>query len=152
MSHEPLPDRWTTRDLPVLRAAAPILDEGGIVDSEDAEFLEEVGMPQEVVAQALVALGQAEYLDVGVTQFLSGDVSAVASGLLERGRRAVGIWPDGEAAVEQLLSALRQAEELTADVDDKTALRKASGQLASVSRSVVAEVIAAVVTRQAGIG
>lgn len=152
MDAEPLRDRWADRDLPVLRAVAPILDEGGIVDADDEELLGKVGLTQEVVAQSFVALGQAEYLDVNVTRFLGGDVAAVASGLLERGRRAVGIWPDGDDAVEQLLSALRQAEELTDDPDDKTALRKAGGQLATVSRSVVAEVIAAVVTRQAGIG
>jgi hypothetical protein len=82
----------------------------------------------------------------------SGEIYlAIASGVTERGRRATGLWPDGDTAVEQLLSALRQAEELTDDPDEKTALRKASGQLASVSRTVVAEVIAAVVTRQAGI-
>ena len=71
--------------------------------------------------------------------------------ILECGRRATGLWPNGDTAVEQLLDALRQAEELADDLDDKSALRKAGGQLASVSRGVLAEVIAAVVTRQAGL-
>lgn len=44
----------------------------------------------------------------------------------------------------QLLDALRQAEDLTGDPAEKTALRKAGGgHLATVSRCVVAEVIAA---------
>jgi hypothetical protein len=77
---------------------------------------------------------------------------ATAIRITERGRRATGLWPDGDTAVEQLLTALRQAEDLTDDPDDKTALRKAGSQLATVSRGVIAEVIAAVVTRQAGIG
>lgn len=71
--------------------------------------------------------------------------------LTGRGRRATGLWPNGEDAVEQLIDAMRQAEDLVSDDDDKTALRKAGGQLASVSRGVLAEVIAAVVTRQAGL-
>jgi hypothetical protein len=52
----------------------------------------------------------------------------------------------GRATVEQLLRALRQAEDLTDDPDDKSALRKAGGRLATVSRRVIAEAIAAVVT------
>lgn len=67
------------------------------------------------------------------------------------GPPASGLWPNGDTAVEQLLNALRQAEELADDPDDKSALRKAGGQLALVSRGVLAEVIAAVVTRQAGL-
>lgn len=77
---------------------------------------------------------------------------ATAKRLTERGRRTTGLWPDGDTAVEQLLNTLRQAENLTVDPHDKFAQRKAGGQLATVCRSVIAEVIAAVVTRQAGSG
>ena len=93
------------------------------------------------------------YFDGKVHRAAGGVVYvATAKRLTERGRRATGLWPDGDTAVDQLLSAIRQAEDLTDDPDDKSALRKAGGQPATVSRSVIAEVIAAVVTRQAGTG
>jgi hypothetical protein len=110
-----------------------------------------VDLEADEVARAFEAL-IGPYLVGKVHRSGNGEIYlAIATGVTERGRRSTGLWPDGDTAVEQLLSALRQAEELTDDPDEKSALRKASRQLATVSRSVVAEVIAAVVTRQAGL-
>lgn len=152
MTHEPLPDRWSTRDLPVLLAAAKVLDLGASVTPQELAEAEGLGLDADAVEIACEALVPT-YITAGRTPGRLGAPKGglILTGLTERGRRATGLWPDGETAVEQLLDALRQAEDLTDDPDEKTALRKAGGQLATVSRSVVAEVIAAVVTRQAGL-
>ncbi|GAA2146471.1 hypothetical protein GCM10009844_22570 [Nocardioides koreensis] len=150
MTTEMLPDRWRSRDLLVLLEAARQADAGE--DPDTAAMAGAAGIDRDAVDKVLVALENAGYV-----QTRRGAARAGGPGtlweieILERGRRATGLWPNGDTAVEQLLDALRQAEELADDPDDKSALRKAGGQLASVSRSVLAEVIAAVVTRQAGL-
>lgn len=154
-----LPDVWTTRDLPVLREFARRIEaDVEEVDTSIEAVSTGTGFDERTVRRARSALVEGGYLRERQVEMHSMDGTRTVYPwgswlvLTERGRRTVGLWPDGDAAVAQLLSALRQAEDLTQDPDDKTALRKAGGQLASVSRSVVAEVIAAVVTRQAGLG
>jgi hypothetical protein len=73
------------------------------------------------------------------------------SELTERGRRAVGLWPSGESA-DALVEALRQAEELTDDPEERTLIRRAAGAIGSVSREIMVDVVAAVVARQSGLG
>lgn len=150
MSQEPLPDRWRSRDLPILLEAARHADRG---DEPDLPAMAAVaGCEPRDVERSLVALEDAGYLrTVRGPDTLTGPGTIWELEILERGRRATGLWPNGDDAVAQLLDALRQAEDLVDDPEEKTALRKAGGQLATVSRNVVAEVIAAVVTRQAGL-
>ncbi len=148
MNRVTLSDQWHSRDLPVLVETADRLKTSPTVTS--GQIAPAIGIDADQAARAFDAL-IGTYLVGKVQRAGNGEIYvAIATGVTERGRRTTGLWPDGDSAVEQLLSALRQAEELTDDPDDKSALRKASGQLASVSRSVVAEVIAAVVMRQAG--
>jgi hypothetical protein len=158
MTDNALPDVWSVRDLPVLREfARRIESDDDDVDKSVKAVAGATGLEERAVSRARAALIEGGYLREQQMEVRSMDGKRTFYPwgswlvLTERGRRTVGLWPDGDAAVEQLLSALRQAEDLTEDPDDKTALRKAGGQLASVSRSVVAEVIAAVVTRQAGL-
>lgn len=151
MTEERLNDRWHSFDFPVLLDVATRVNrrEEFINARDIAAALDR--NPDEVIA-SLESLAKPGGWIEGTP--LRGDdrtIHFVVDDLTERGRRATGLWPDGDTAVEQLLSALRRAEDLSQDENEKSALRKAGGQLASVSRSVVAEVIAAVVTRQAGI-
>ncbi|WP_116951622.1 hypothetical protein [Jiangella endophytica] len=68
------------------------------------------------------------------------------TGLTERGRRAVGVWPSGEN-VDALVEALQQAAEATSDPEEKSALRRAAGAVLGVSKNVMTEVVAAVIAR-----
>ena len=150
VSQEPLPDRWRSRDLPILLETARQADRG---DEPDLTAMAAVaGCEPRDVERSLAALADAGYLHaVRGPDTLAGPGTIWELEILERGRRATGLWPNGDDAVAQLLDALRQAEDLVDDPEEKTALRKAGGQLATVSRNVIAEVIAAVVTRQAGL-
>jgi hypothetical protein len=147
-----LPGTWHSRELPVLVAAARILETGDTVTAHDLYDVEDLDLDLAAIETALEAL-HPTYVDGGRSPMRGGDVRGMLNltRLTDHGRRATGLWPDGDTAVDQLLDALRQAAGLTDDPDDKDALRKAGGQLAAVSRSVVAEVIAAVIARQAGL-
>jgi hypothetical protein len=151
MSQEMLPERWNSRDLPVLRAAAAHLESEEHPPVRVSDLCERTGLDEDAVIRACQAL-HPTYISGKPLATMGGVTDFFVTGLTDAGRRATGLWPNGDDAVAQFLDALRQAEDLVEDPEDKTALRKAGGQLATVSRSVVAEVIAAVVTRQAGIG
>jgi hypothetical protein len=68
-----------------------------------------------------------------------------------RGRRAVGLWPLGESA-DAVVDALRQSECSQTTPEEKTMIRRAAGAIGSVSRDIMVEVVAPVVSRQSGLG
>ena len=152
MTSECLPDRWGTRDFPVLMAAARRLDadpEGHL----DANVLaEDTGLEFKQVITALDALGDRFLLTRALRAAGRNlPVRIDVYGITERGRRAVGIWPSGEG-VDALVDALRQAEDNVDDLEEKTLIRRAAGALGSVSRDVMVDVMAAVIARQSGMG
>ncbi len=152
MSTERLPDRWHTRDFPVLLATARILEsEGRTADSQEEEFQQAANCDEQDLVRALQALKQAGYIEAEQTAMLAGNDTVWATGLTERGRRAVGLWP-GDDAADALIDALRQAEESTTDPDERSAIRRAWSSLGGVSRDVMVDVVAAVVARQSGLG
>lgn len=136
----------------MLIAAARIVDSGEHVPPDPLAEVDDLDLDIDTIEMACEALVPT-YLDAGRSPRRGGETRGmlVMTGVTDEGRRATGLWPDGDTAVEQLLSALRQAEDLADDPDDQTALRKAGGQLTTVSRSVLAEVLAAVIARQAGL-
>lgn len=148
MGVEPLRERWQDRDFPVLVAAARLLEE-----SDETPGLEELVHASELdrdeVVRALTALDGPYLVGTRLDTF-KGLVAYHVEGLTERGRRTVGIWPSGEA-VDALVSALRQAEQATDDPEERSALRRAGGAVATVSREVMSDIIAAVIKSQTGL-
>lgn len=146
-----LPDRWSSRDFPVLVATARVLDGGGMpasVADVKAQLNGDLE-PDEIIA-ALKSLLHG-YIVGKPLDTLGGTMDFFVTDLTERGRRAVGLWPSGES-VDALVDALRQAESLTDDPEEKTMIRRAAGAIGSVSRDIMVDVVAAVVSRQSGLG
>lgn len=149
MTQNRLPDRWSTRDFPVLLETARQLDEGAM-PAQVATIAEALQMDEHDVISALKALASSYVVGRSIDT-LGGTVDFFVTDLTERGRRAVGLWPSGESA-DALVDALRQAEDLVEDPEEKNLLRRAAGAVGSVSRDVMVDVVAAVVARQSGIG
>lgn len=143
-----LPDRWTTRDLPVLRETARRIDATG-EPLQPPEIAPVVGLESDEVAAAFVALVRAGYLDGRPIGSYNEPPSALITGVTERGMRTVGIWPSGEG-VDALVEALRQAEEATDDPEEQTMIRRAGAAVGGVSRAVMTDVLAAFISRQVG--
>jgi hypothetical protein len=148
-NYELLPDRWHSRDFPVLLDIARRLD-GGAQDVRLRQVSEETGQRVEDLLAAVDSLVPG-YLDAGSIDTDQGRYDYVVTGVTERGRRAVGLWPSGESA-DALVDALRQAEEATEDPEEKGILRRAAGAVGMVSRDVMVDVMAAVIARQSGLG
>ena len=114
---EPLPDVWFTRDLPVLRAMARLVDEpkhggapyllGSVVPAS--------GLPKaEVIAaaRALVSAGYAEALTNH-----AGDIVRI-TGISAEARRLAGLWPTPQGEWDRLLEQLTsRAENAPTDVE-----------------------------------
>ena len=100
----PLPDVWFTRDLPVLRAIARLVDEpryGG------APYLGQVvpasGLAKPQVAAAARALHAAGYVEA-LTNY-SGEIVRF-TGISAEARRVTGLWPTPQGEWERLLEQL----------------------------------------------
>ena len=150
MTTSPLPDRWATRDFPVLVETARLLDAGAPGPLQASELMDVTSFNEKDVNAAWGALIGAGYL-VGGTFSTLASTEHFAEDLTERGRRAVGLWPSGDNA-DALVDALRQAEELVDDPEEKGLIRRAAGAVGSVSRDVMTDVLAAVIARQSGLG
>ena len=143
-----LNDRWASRDFPVLLEVARRIDAGDrYVHARDVANA--LDLPRDQVILAIDALHPA-YVEGSPDERMSGRLDWTVVALTERGRRAVGLWPSGES-VAALVDALRQAEEATEDLEEKSALRRAAGAVMGVGRDVMTDVIAAVIRQQMGV-
>lgn len=146
-----LDDTWTSRDFPVLVAAARLLEQGQTFIRADDVCIA-AGLTPEDATRAIEALIPAYLEWVPPEGAQSGIRRVLFTGrhrLTERGRRAVGLWPSGES-VDALVDALHQAEATTSDPEEKSAIRRAAGAVLSVGRDVMTDVMAAVIARQIG--
>jgi hypothetical protein len=112
----PLPDAWFTRDLPVLRAIARLVDEpqhGG------APYLGQVvpasGLAKPEVAAAARALVAAGYVEA-LTNY-AGEIVRF-TGISPEARRLAGLWPTPQAEWARLLEQLgARSENAPTDVE-----------------------------------
>lgn len=144
-----LDETWNRRDLPVLVEVAQRLDAGEPM-IRAREIAKAMTWEIRDVIAAMRALCPA-YIDGRPFNTMQGVIDFGATGLTERGRRTVGLWPSTEG-VDALEELLKQAADATDDADEKTLLRRAAGAVSSVSRDIMVDVVAAVVARQSGLG
>lgn len=139
---EKLDDVWSTRDFPVLVAAARRIDQGE--DTVDvADLVADTNLSEEEVVRAGLALTRRGLLEAmgswGAPVLRVKNLSGEAYLL-------TGLHPDGDDAVSQLVSALRQAADQTPDPVEKSKLRALADNAGAVSRDVLAGVLTAVIT------
>jgi hypothetical protein len=142
---EPSLDRWHARDFPILRRVAELSEIEHSNEIRPEQFADDLGIDQDEALRAVVAMHDADYV-VGINGDSLGGPYRILTGLTERGRRAVGVWPSGEK-VDALVEALQQAAEATSHPEEKSALRRAAGAVLGVSKDVMTEVVAAVIAR-----
>lgn len=113
----PLPDVWFTRDLPVLRAIARLVDEpkhggapyllGSVVPGS--------GLPKAEVIAAAKALASAGYIEPLTNH--AGDIVRITA-ISAEARRLAGLWPTPQGEWERLLEQLAvRAERAPTDVE-----------------------------------
>ena len=112
----PLPDAWFTRDLPVLRAIARLVDEpefGG--NPYLGQVVPASGLPKGEVVAAARALASAGYVEALTTY--SGEIVRF-TGISPEARRLAGLWPTPQGEWDRLLEQLStRAEQAPTDVE-----------------------------------
>jgi len=144
---EKLGDVWAGRDFPVLVEVTRRID-GGEHAPTVGDVAEALGFDVTQVQAAGAALERRGLVSVAgawgapVLRFVGVSGAAYL---------ATGLHPDGDDDVSRLIDALRQAAELQSDPEEKSRIRRVVDAIGGVSREVLAEVVAAVITRSAGL-
>lgn len=142
-------DTWTSRDLPVLIAAAEHLEDslGKHINSTQLAQMVDLG-PVEVerACRALVPT----YLEGSRTSRMNGGSYTLVKGLTDDGRRAVGMWPDRGDHLAALIAALAQAEQTVDDEEERTKLQKVRDALSRAPKRITEQVVAGVIAGQIG--
>ena len=84
------------------------------------------------------------------TTVLSGDW--VIGRVAERRLRESGAWPTADQLAARLVTALGEAAERESEPEKRTRLRGLASGLGGAGRDVLVDVMAAVVTKSAGLG
>ncbi|RBY90618.1 hypothetical protein [Blastococcus sp. TF02A-26] len=102
----PLPDVWFTRDLPVLRAIARLVDgpEHGASPYLLGAVVPASGLPKAEVVAAAKALASAGYIEPLTNH--AGDIVRITA-ISAEARRLAGLWPTPRGEWERLLEQLR---------------------------------------------
>lgn len=139
---------WETRDLPVLRAIVRLCDLHGDIGPET--LARDTGLDEDTVQVALRAL-RAETPPFFRASVSAGDEVNWVDTPTGHARRAVGSWPQPGEWAEQVVTALTEIAEREPDEKERGKLRTAAAAFGGLSKSVIAEVTATVITRGAGL-
>lgn len=135
---------WDERDLPVLREVTRRIDSGEGATVE--EVAAATGLPDDDVRRAGRAL---ERRGLVTTLTASGHHILWFKDISGEAYLKTGLHPDGDDAISRLVEAINQAAQLVDDPDERSALRRFLDAAGGVSRTVLADVLAAVITKGA---
>jgi hypothetical protein len=113
----PLPDVWFTRDLPVLRAIARLVDssEHGSSPYLLGAVVPASGLPKQEVIAAAKALVSAGYVEALTNH--AGDIVRLTA-ISPEARRLAGLWPTPQGEWDRLLEQLAaRARNAATDVE-----------------------------------
>jgi hypothetical protein len=143
MPDGPLPDKWYTRDYPVLLEVARRIDSGEEYPAGE-QVGEALGMTAADVRLAAHALARRDL--VAINEDYGGGVTfedvAGAAYLM------TGLHPDTDDALSRLVVALQQAADQVSDEEERSRLRRAADGLLNVSREVMVGVMTAYLAGQ----
>ena len=114
---DPLPDTWFTRDLPVLRAIARLVDapEHGGSPYLLGAVVPASGLPKAEVVVAAKALASAGYIEPLTNH--AGDIVRITA-ISAEARRLAGLWPTPQGEWDRLLEQLAaRAERAPTEVE-----------------------------------
>lgn len=135
-------DTWAARELPVLNAAAALLESSYMVTVSD--IAQRTGLEQPDVARALDAL-HPTHVDFRKTETGGDPTFWYVLKVTPEGRRAAGQWPTAEGLVDRLVTAFRDAASREQDPDRHSQLSQAAGLLSDNVRDVAVQAAAAII-------
>lgn len=143
---EALEDTWHSRELPVLRETARLLEEREpVIGVRINEVAATLGVEDEVVFRSMRILESAGLVEVAwVMPSTHGRVTQISG----QARQMVGQWPTAETALERMVAALEAIADNTDDEDERTKLQKFAAFLRGSATTVGLSVASAAITGQ----
>jgi hypothetical protein len=146
MTTDPLPDKWNSRDLPVLRRVVQHFEEGDngtFIDSGD--IATDLALDPKQVSLALNNLERGGYVSLGGGFGAGGFVERISGTALV----ASGSWPTPESALDRIIAALEAiAANTDATAEDRTKAQRFATWLKSSATTVGIGVATAAITGQ----
>lgn len=143
-------DTWESRDLPLLRAIAQLVEAepDDVVTTRQAA--ESIAMGEEDALRALRNLQRGRYVpEFDQRQFFGDVLLDFGVDVTERTLRTVGRWPSEQTALDRMLASLEAiATNTEVPEDERSRARKILAQLAGDGRNLGLTVATAVVTGQ----
>jgi hypothetical protein len=140
-------DMWETRDRPLLEAIAAAEEDGHTVE-RPSKLFGTAGLSEPEVLTGLKALYK-DGLVYGIDASSLSGFDMLEIELSGDGRRAVGSWPSRDPYVD-LIRLLEARVAATSDTDERTRLQRMLGSVRDLGSDVVANLIATLIARQAG--
>jgi hypothetical protein len=139
---------WRTREVPILEAIAGLTLEHKAVPRSSA-IARATGLTAQEVALGIERLAEAGYIEYSSRLNHSvGGQSYVGIGLLERGLREVGVWPNEGVGVT-FVTVMDERIELASDPEQRSRLKSLRDAALGVGQEVVAGVLTEAVKRAA---
>lgn len=146
-------DSWTNRALPLLRFVAEHEDVRSPGESLGG-IAEQLGLTATQVDVELDRLSRGEYVKCNLIKMPYSPEGSIlySAHLLERGARTIGAWPAADPYEDVIaLLAERMCDE-TLPAETRGRLRRMHDTLIDVGKGVAGELLAALVSRQIGLG
>ncbi|MBM2621191.1 hypothetical protein JIG36_37385 [Actinoplanes sp. LDG1-06] len=139
-------DLWITKDLPVLKAAVELCDEGDDTAATVGGIAERTGFTEAEVTKSLLRLDgeQPPFFGKMIRTFGSG-VSHVFSPT-GHARRAVQQWPQAEDKLEEIVKLLTALAEKEPDEEKAKGYRKVIEHVTTGGRDLAIGVISSLIT------
>ena len=139
---------WRTREVPILEATAQLTVEHQWV-RHSSEIASATGLTDEEVALGIARLAEAEYVHYGSQlHHPGGGRSYTGVGLLERGLREVGVWPNEDVG-STFVTVMDERIELASDPEQRSRLKSLRDAALGVGQEIVAGVLTEAVKRAA---
>lgn len=141
-----IPERWTSRDLPVLRHVVAEIDAGRAPVRSDATA-KALGLSEEDVMGAFQNLYRGGYVSGANNE---ATISFFAFDITERALRETGAWPNAEQIADQLLWFLERKIEDATDSETRGRWQRIRDSISGAGRDFTIELAAAMAAKSMG--
>lgn len=142
---------WETRDLPVLDAAARIIDrDGPVPGAYIRDIATDTGLEIDEVVRATYALEDAGLIEMAQRSLGGGGGNWRMCSLSGEARQIVGQWPTPENLADRIVAALQDAADNAPSEEERSRAKKLLDGVSGVGKGVLTGVLVKVLSGEVG--
>jgi hypothetical protein len=142
---------WEARDLPVLDAAARIIDrDGPVPGAYIRDIATDAGLEIDEVVRATHALEDAGLIEMAQRSLGGGGGNWRVCGLSGGARQIVGQWPTPENLADRIVAALQDAADNAPSEEERSRAKRLLDGASGVGKGVLTGVLVKVLSGEVG--